>query len=151
MQRSQQITLLVVLSAVMVVIYARNLRPPVSKASSSTAAHAPDTANTTATDTKQPTTTPLDQAVPKGRSAQRQRSRELTWRRDPFTRGAAAPGVGGLTLSGILWDPDKALAIINGETVSVGQELGGYKVIAIARDYVSVSDGNETFRLYTSP
>ena len=38
-------------------------------------------------------------------------------------------------------------AIINGRTLSVGQELDGYRVTSISPDHVSLTDGNHTLEL----
>ena len=75
----------------------------------------------------------------------------LAWRRDPFTRGAALDQMSGLTLSGIMWDPQLPMAIINGQTVRVGEELEGYEVLRISEDRVSVTDGTDTFHLRIAP
>ena len=56
-----------------------------------------------------------------------------------------------LEVSGILWDTTQPLAVINGQTVRVGQELDGYQIIEISPDRVSVTDGTETFQLRLSP
>jgi hypothetical protein len=57
----------------------------------------------------------------------------------------------GLSVSGILWDPTKPIAIINGAMVHVGEEIEGYQVLAINQDRVSVTDGTQTFQLPVSP
>ena len=65
-------------------------------------------------------------------------------KRDPFT---AAPIVSektlqsGVDLTGILWDRDKPLAIIDGEIVKKGGRVGGKTIIEIKRDRVILSDG----------
>ena len=75
----------------------------------------------------------------------------LAWRRDPFTKGAAMGERSGLTLSGILWDPNAPLAILNGQMVRVGDEIGGYHVLEITQDHVAVSDGTHTIDLRLAP
>lgn len=68
----------------------------------------------------------------------------LDLRRDPFT---AAPIVSegsikyGVVLSGILWDKDKPMAIIDGNIVKAGQRVGDQTVMEIRRDRVILSDG----------
>ncbi|MFA6358223.1 MAG: hypothetical protein WCY09_06125 [Candidatus Omnitrophota bacterium] len=65
-------------------------------------------------------------------------------KRDPFT---AAPIVikknmqSGVALTGILWDKNKPLAIIDGEVVKIGQRVGDKTLIEIKRDRVILSDG----------
>lgn len=65
-------------------------------------------------------------------------------KRDPFS---AAPIViekdtqSGVALSGILWDKDKPMAIIEGQIVRVGQHVGNQTVMEIKRDRVILSDG----------
>ena len=85
------------------------------------------------------------------REAQRQHAQVLAWRRDPFTRGAATGELSGLQLSGIIWDAQNPLAIINGGTVRVGDEVGGYYVVEITPDHVAVSDGAQTLDLRLAP
>ncbi|MEJ2745576.1 MAG: hypothetical protein P8123_07835 [bacterium] len=43
-----------------------------------------------------------------------------------------------LRLSGVLWDESKPLAILNGKPLTVGEEIGGAKVIRINPDGVKV-------------
>jgi hypothetical protein len=86
------------------------------------------------------------------RDAQRARAAELAWGRDPFAPGGgAADALGGLALSGILWDAADPMAIINGELRRAGDDLGGVRVLAIAQDHVVVSDGTSTHRLFIAP
>ena len=84
------------------------------------------------------------------REAQRARASELSWNRDPFTRGRSV-AVGGFTLSGILWDAQQPIAIINGQMLQVGEELDGYRVAEIAQDRVSLTDGTHTYQLLIAP
>jgi hypothetical protein len=83
--------------------------------------------------------------------AQRQLAATLAWGRDPFARGAAAGQPGGLSLSGILWDATSPIAIINGQMFRVGEEIDGFRVLEIAHDRVSLSDGTQTFQLLIAP
>jgi len=84
------------------------------------------------------------------RDAQRQEAARLTWGRDPFLSGGGA-GSEILSLSGILWDAREPLAIINGQTVHVGEEVGGYHVTDITHDHVTVTDGTQAFQLRLAP
>ena len=84
------------------------------------------------------------------REAQRLRASELNWNRDPFTRGRTG-AVGGFTLSGILWDTQQPIAIINGQMLQVGEELDGYRVADIGQDHVSLTDGTHTYQLLIAP
>lgn len=65
-------------------------------------------------------------------------------KRDPFT---AAPlvseqSIGGVAvLSGILWDKDKPMAIIDGNIVKIGQRVGNQTVMEIKRDRVILANG----------
>ncbi|MCX6357627.1 MAG: hypothetical protein NT045_07130 [Candidatus Aureabacteria bacterium] len=43
-----------------------------------------------------------------------------------------------LHLSGVIWDPAAPVALINGQPLTVGQESGGARVIAISLDEVQV-------------
>ena len=81
------------------------------------------------------------------RQAQRERMAATSWARDPFAEGAA----GVLALTGILWDPAKPLAIINGNTVGIGDSLEGFQVTSILQNRVTVTDGNGTLELQVNP
>ena len=140
----QQLAGLAALIAVMVAVYARALAPPQHHAH-------PEQHEQPVVEPSPGASAEPDLAVPAARRMQREKAAQLTWKRDPFTKGAAPGGVGGLTLSGILWDPSRALAIINGQTVAAGEEFEGYRVVSIAQDHVDVSDGSQTFRLQTAP
>ena len=87
------------------------------------------------------------------REAQRRRMAELDWTRDPFTRPAEAVQAQAvsLSLSGIIWDEHAPIAIINGQMLRVGQEFSGYRVVEIAQDHVSITDGTKTFQLSFAP
>ena len=84
------------------------------------------------------------------REAQRAYAGGLSWNRDPFARGRTG-AVGGFTLSGILWDAQQPIAIINGQMLQVGEELDGYRVADIGQDHVSLTDGTHTYQLLIAP
>ena len=73
-----------------------------------------------------------------------QRAKAIELKRDPFT---AAPITSekslqsGVDLTGILWDKDKPLAIIDGDIVKIGARVGNKTVMAIKKDRVILSDG----------
>ena len=80
--------------------------------------------------------------------AQRKEAVRLSWGRDPFAQDLPAKQAAiALALTGILWDANQPMAIINGRTLSVGQELDGYRVTSISPDHVSLTDGNHTLEL----
>lgn len=66
-------------------------------------------------------------------------------KRDPFT---AVPIIikkeaqSGIELTGILWDKEKPLAVIDGRIVKEGQRVGDKTVIEIKQDRVILSDGD---------
>ncbi len=84
----------------------------------------------------------------------------LRWKRDPFavseivlssgpekstlSSGANAKPAAPLRLEGILWDARKPAALINDTLVEVGSSVGGWKVVEIREDRVSLSDGQST-------
>lgn len=72
-------------------------------------------------------------------------SGNLVLTRDPFSSLPASVkdkvAFNTLTLSGILFDKDKPMAIINGDVVKIGQRVGSQKVVEIKRDRVILSDG----------
>lgn len=94
---------------------------------------------------------PAPPATSADRAAQRERAATLSWQRDPFTRGGSAAGMSGLKLTGILWDPTAPIAVLNGEMRRVGEEVDGYRITAIDRDRVSISDGAETLQILVTP
>jgi type IV pilus assembly protein PilM len=60
------------------------------------------------------------------------------------TPGMAMPGKNlspEIVLTGIFWDEEKPLAIINGKVIGQGQSAGNKKVVQIKRDRVILSDG----------
>ena len=85
------------------------------------------------------------------REIQRQRAAQLSWGRDPFMRSTTANQINGLNLSGILWNAATPLAIINGQTLRVGEECDGYRVVDITPSYVAVTDDTQTFQLQIAP
>jgi len=85
------------------------------------------------------------------RDQQRRRAAALAWSRDPFLHGAGAGDMSGLLLSGILWDPREPMAVVNGQSVRVGEALEGYQILSITPQQVVVTDGMETFQLDLSP
>jgi len=77
-------------------------------------------------------------------NALEEQANSIELKRDPFT---AAPIVSekalktGVDLTGILWDKDKPLAIIDGEIVKKGARVGNKTVEDIKKDGVILSDG----------
>ena len=73
-----------------------------------------------------------------------QQAKTMELKRDPFT---AAPIIieknmqDGVALTGILWDKDKPMAIIDGEVVKRGGRIGNKTLVEIKRDRVILSDG----------
>jgi hypothetical protein len=137
----QQLAVLGALAIVMIAVYARAFRP------SSPSARPNGRVEPVAT--QDVTERPVSEEL---RSAQRERLASLKWSRDPFTLGATSGGqLSGLILSGILWDATAPLAIINGSMVRAGEDVEGYRVVAITTDSVVFTDGTDTFQLKISP
>lgn len=71
-------------------------------------------------------------------------SQLIELKRDPFT---ASPIIikketqSGIELTGILWDKEKPLAVIDGKIVKEGQRVGDKTVMEIKQDRVILSDG----------
>jgi hypothetical protein len=63
--------------------------------------------------------------------------------RDPFSNTAPSP----FKLSGIIYSPDKPVAIVNGKTVSIGELIGEAKVSNIKEGSVELSFHDETIIL----
>jgi hypothetical protein len=141
-----QVAVLAGLVVVMVAVYLK----PRGRGPSTTAT--PPQAAQEPADLQSPATfAPASSAPSADRAAQRERAAHLSWRRDPFTRGGSAAGMSGLRLTGILWDPTAPIAVLNGEMRQVGEEVDGYRIMAIDRDRVSISDGTETLQILVTP
>lgn len=83
-----------------------------------------------------------------------QHARSIDLKRDPFT---ASPIVSenslssDISLTGILWDPLKPLAIIDGNVVRKGERVGSKVIMDIKRDRVILSDGEVLSELKLEP
>ena len=72
--------------------------------------------------------------------------------RDPFSEVASstsAPGASSsaLVLDGIILNPKKPLAIINGKLSGVGEKINGSEVVEINRENVKISTNGQQFLL----
>ena len=133
------------LTVILVLTYARAFRKAVPAARPLGAAGVEHEARAKETP---PVVQAAAQATRAQREEQRQHAATLEWRRDPFTSsGVGEEATHSLNLSGILWDPAKPLAIINGQTVQVGDQLGAYRILSINRETVTISDGTATTTL----
>ena len=77
-------------------------------------------------------------------------SSRIELKRDPFTAAPIVPDKGlasEVILTGILWDPHKPLAIINGNIVKKGERSGDKTVVDIRRDRIILSDGESLSEL----
>lgn len=136
-----QIAILVVLMLVMAVVYARSRHQAAARSGAverDAAVRSPASAAA------------QDPGLDARRAAQRAEAAKMAWQRDPFSRGPAR-GHGDLALSGILWDADRPLAIINGEALQPGQEIDGFRVVSVEPARVLVTDGAETLELQLAP
>ena len=52
---------------------------------------------------------------------------------------------GSIKLNGVMYKPDKALAVINGSIWAEGDRIGNFKIDEIGRDFVRVSAGKREF------
>ena len=147
MSRTQQVRVLAALSVVLAVVFVRAWRhSPMAQ---------PATPEVLASDVGPPdeTTLPdlLSRTLPSAlRGAQRDAVGQMKLGRDPFVRGQGS-GSHGLSLSGILWDGQHPMAVINNQTMRVGESVDGYTVVAIGQDVVSVTDGTQTIQLRLAP
>ncbi len=77
-------------------------------------------------------------------------AKSMELKRDPFT---TAPIISeknmqsGFTLTGILWDKVKPMAIIDGDVVKKGGRVGNKVVVDIKKDRVILSDGQDLFEV----
>lgn len=80
-----------------------------------------------------------------------EKSMSLMPTRDPFSDlpvtiiNKSSPNT--LSLSGILWDTQNPLALINGMTVKVGDKVRNYIITNIEQDKVVLNDGTKDFEL----
>lgn len=73
-----------------------------------------------------------------------QQVKSIKFKRDPFTAATIITErnmQSEVALTGILWDKDKPLAIVNGEIVKKGTRIGNKTLIEIKRDRVILSEG----------
>lgn len=68
-----------------------------------------------------------------------------------FMGGAGMKAAPRWVLSSTLIAPARRLATINGKTVSVGQKIGGARVVAINPAYVAIRDGDKEIILELLP
>ena len=146
-KRQQQVIVLAGLTVVMAAVYARPLfkpsashRRPVRSRLEEAAPPAASRPVPAAASLELPAESPA-------RQAQRQHANELAWGRDPFTGSSSGGQVSGFDLSGILWDAIQPIAVINGEMRRIGDEVDGYRIVAITQDTVSISDGTQDMQL----
>ena len=78
----------------------------------------------------------------------------LPWGKDPFYHNHEEPAHKAATaekqelhLLGILYREVNAQALINNRVVSIGDNIGQYRITAIARDHVTLEDGRQTIVL----
>ena len=81
-------------------------------------------------------------------STRKKRSGFTEWGRNPFewSKEGQSP-VADLQLSGIIWDQQDAYAIINGEIVHAGDEIGDKAIKRIEPNRVIVTDGVADYHL----
>lgn len=73
-----------------------------------------------------------------------QQAKSIELKRDPFTAALIVSEKtlkSGVDLTGILWDKEKPLAIIDGDIVKKGERVGTKTIVDIKRDRVILSDG----------
>ncbi|MFH1414393.1 MAG: hypothetical protein ABIG56_06060 [Candidatus Omnitrophota bacterium] len=76
----------------------------------------------------------------------------LGWVRCPFSGRAyiSTEGAIGLILTGINWDQEKAIAIINNKILMTGEKVGPYTVVSIEKEKVILNDGADKLELRLS-
>ena len=140
---ARQKLVLAVLVVIMGLVYVRALRHPGGRLA------LPQPASSEPSASARPSAA-VRQDITRERAAQRRRTETLSWERDPFLRGGTE-GTSGLVLSGILWDANAPIAILNGQMLHVGDELEGYRIVYITPDHVAVTDGTDTLQLQIAP
>ncbi|MDD5449290.1 MAG: hypothetical protein PHO42_01655 [Candidatus Omnitrophica bacterium] len=69
---------------------------------------------------------------------------------DPFARQrqpAARLGSSDLVLSGIIWEEERPVALINDRAIAEGEQIAGFKVVKIMQDEVILARGSDRFIL----
>jgi hypothetical protein len=98
----------------------------------------------------------LEQAVASSQAMSKQMAEyDVVFRRDPMRplvdsqgRLVSSAGLhGGLSIQGIIWSPDRPLAVIDGELFAAGQVVGPYAIQQIFGDGIIVrkQDGEQLF------
>ena len=75
---------------------------------------------------------------------------EKDWARDPFVQQESSISIVravNLTLNGVLWDPKMPKAIVNEQTLLVGETIYGYTVIEIKPRSVVLRTGEKNIEL----
>ena len=147
----QQLSMLAGLLIVMVLVYGPRLRVG-SSAERPTETNAPVSHEEPSVTASPDVSTQL--AAPwqsPSRAQQHRRADTLAWGRDPFHPAGSSSTVGGLPLSGILWDATTPMAIINGQMMQIGETIDEFRVMEILPDHVSVTDGAQTYQLLIAP
>lgn len=143
MSAQQQRIIFGALVVVMIAVYGRAFR------------WTPAAPETSAPEAVPPVSQPFDAAAPSDvtvqREAQREQGRLAAWHRDPFSQASGGQETVGLTLSGILWDAARPLAVVNGTPVAVGDDIDGFRVTEITPERVVLSDGTQTHQLRLAP
>ena len=151
MSPQRQTYIFAVLVVICGLVYARAWRRPRARPPSPTAVASSTPHDRAVSETAVSLSTPLTvEADPAHRAIQQQRAQLLTWGRDPFLAGTGQ-ATGELALSGILWDMSHPLAMINGATLAVGDEVEGFQVLDIQADHVTLTDGAATYDLRIAP
>ena len=78
-------------------------------------------------------------------------SDSIVLKRDPFSNvpvfTQAKVSAGGTSLSGILWDGIKPMAVINGKIVKAGDSVDNNTVVSIKKDRVILNNGTKDYEL----
>jgi hypothetical protein len=78
-------------------------------------------------------------------------TKNLKLKRDPFILGPVISteeiSPSGLSITGILWDRENPIAIINDNIVRIGDKIGTNNVVDIKQDSVILNDGIKNFEL----
>lgn len=76
--------------------------------------------------------------------------KDIKWGIDPFyptETNAGSYGIGGLILTGIMWDKDNPLAIINDNVVKTGDKLNEFTVTEINKKNVALEKDGDAYTL----
>lgn len=76
-----------------------------------------------------------------------QEAEKPRWDSNPFVKYGDAPATKQLILYGIVWSPQRSLALINSSVVTVGEKVGSSEVVAIEKAKVILRNSDGLYQI----